>query len=311
MNHVSGIRGGVLAALALLLVQPAPGASQIRGSELGSVSQTLDGTTITVEYSRPTARGRDLFGGLVPWGVVWTPGANWATTLEADKDIRLNGVEVPAGKYSVWMIPRTGPWTLTLNQNPELFHFQKPDSADDQIHIAVDPEEGPHTEMLTWSFPSVSGDAAILRMAWGSTSVPVEVLVQPTRPVALAPEDRAMFVGRYEMSVLPGIGYPEQATFEVTERDGVLRGRLPFPIHPGDELDFDLVPAGMNRFSPGLYQEGRLFNIEQGVAFEFEVGDRAGGVVMRGVEGTAFGTAVRADDSARKPGAADAAGRDR
>ena len=103
-----------LLALALLAAAPSVAAPQIRGSEWASVSQTLDGTTLTVEYHRPAARGRPLFGSLVPWDRVWTPGANWATTFQADRDVRLNGVEVPAGTYSVWRIPRPGPWTLTL-----------------------------------------------------------------------------------------------------------------------------------------------------------------------------------------------------
>ncbi|HKJ03450.1 MAG TPA: DUF2911 domain-containing protein [Longimicrobiales bacterium] len=286
---------GAAAAL-LLACLPVAGNAQIRGSEAGSVSQTLDGTTLTVTYSRPVARGRALFGDLVPWNVVWTPGANWATTLEADRDVRLNGIDVPTGTYSVWMIPhREGPWTLTLNPEPRFYHFQKPDSADGQIHIPARPETGPHTEMLTWSFPSVNGDAGVLRFAWGATAIPVEVLVQATRPAALAAEERARYVGRYEMDIMDGIGYPTRGALEVTELDGMLRGHLPFPIHPGDELDFDLVPAGLDRFSPGLYQDGELFNVEQGVSFEFDLRGATPKVVMRGAEGTAFGTGARSD----------------
>ena len=287
------------AATLLTLAHTAGASGQIRGSEAGTVSQTLDGTTITMAYSRPSARGRELFGALVPWDVVWTPGANWATTLETNRDVRLNGVQVPAGEYSVWMIPHEGTWTLTLNPEPKLFHFQKPDSAEGQIHVAVHPEEAPHTEMLTWSFPAVSGDAAVLQMRWGTTSVPVEVLVQPTRPATLAEEDRALYVGTYDLKIMDGIGYPTDAWLEVTERDGMLRGRMPFPIHPGDELEFDLVPAGVHRFNPGMYHGGELFNIEVGVSFEFAVDERAHQVVFRGIEGTAFGQGTRTDTAQR------------
>jgi hypothetical protein len=284
------------AALVFAASFPAPGTAQIRGSELGTVSQTLDGTTISVAYSRPVARGRALFGDVVPWDVIWTPGANWATTLETDKDLRLNGVTVPEGDYSVWMIPHErGPWTLTLNPEPRFFHFQKPDSAAGQIHVRVQPEEGPHTETMTWSFPAVNGDAATLRFAWGVTAVPVRVLVQPTKPAVLAADERARYVGEYPLQIMDGIGYPTEATFRVTEENGMLRGRLPFPIHPGDELDFDLVPAGTDRFSPGLYHGTELFNIEQGVSFEFDVKGEAPAVVFRGAEGTAFGQGVRSD----------------
>ncbi len=71
----------VTAALAAFVLipgsTPAPAAAQIRGSEAGVTAQTVDGTTLTIDYSRPSARGRALFGELVPWDVVWTPGANW------------------------------------------------------------------------------------------------------------------------------------------------------------------------------------------------------------------------------------------
>lgn len=298
MNRIHPAPAGALLLGALLLTSaaaaPDPASAQIRASERGSVSQTIDGTTIRLDYSRPSARGRTLFGDLVPWGVVWTPGANWATTLEADKDIRLNEVEVPAGRYSVWMIPREGDWTLTLNSEPELFHFQKPDSTDEQIHVAVRAEEAPHLEMLTWSFPAVAGDGGILSLHWGRTVVPVPIVVQPSEAVALAPEERARYVGTFALSIVEGIGWPTSAELEVFEEDGVLRGRLPFPFHEGDELDFDLIPAGRDRFSAGLYRDGTLFNVEPGATFEFDAaGGAATAVRIRGVEGSVFGEGER------------------
>ncbi|NIP81172.1 MAG: DUF2911 domain-containing protein [Gemmatimonadetes bacterium] len=284
-------------AATTLATVPVPATAQIRASESGRVAQTVDGTTLEIAYSRPSARGRALFGELVPWDVVWTPGANWATTLETDRDIRLNGVAVPAGKYTVWMIPREGPWTLTLNPNPKLFHFQKPDSTDEQIHVAVEPEPAPHREMLTWSFPAVSGDGAVLEMAWGETRIPVGVVVQPTRPVTLTAEERAPYLGHYAMKMVEGIGWPEDGPLEVFEKDGMLRARWPFPFHPGDELEFDLVPAGPDRFSAGLYRDGELFNVEPGGTFEFDVDDDGSStyVRLRGIEGSVFGQGPRSD----------------
>lgn len=272
----------------LLALTTAPLAAQIRGSEHAVVTQTIDGTTITIDYSRPVARGRDLFGGVVPWGKPWT-GANWATTLEVDKAIRLNGQDVPAGKYSVWIIPRPDRWTVFLDPNSKLFHFQHPDSTPEQIRMTLDPEQGPHVEMLTWTFPAVSGDAGTLRMQWGTTFVPLQIVVQPTKPVALPTEIRAVYLGNYDLRIQEGLGWPTSGRFEVFEVGGVLRGRLPFPIHPGDELEFDLIPAGQHRLSPGLYRDGKVFNVEPGATFEFEVdGNHAAAVRLRGVEGTVF-----------------------
>lgn len=284
----------VCAATACSLFAARDGIAQIRGSERAVIGQTIDGTIITIEYSRPSARGREIFGSLVAWDVPWT-GANWATTLEADKDIRLNGTEVPAGKYSMWVVPRNDQdWTLFLDPNHKLFHIQKPDSTPEQIRMAVTPETGPHVEMLTWSFPGVSGDAAQLRMQWGTAALPLQIVVQPTRPVALDAGKRALYVGTYELKMLPRMGWPDTGQLEIFEHDGMLRARLPFPIHPHDDLEFDLVPAGTHRFNPGLYRDGKLFNIEMGASFEFEVNDdQATRATLRGIEGTVFGEGTR------------------
>jgi hypothetical protein len=277
-----------LCAAASIALDAADAGGQIRGSELGGVMQVIDGTRIAMEYSRPRASGRTLFGGTVPWGQPWT-GANWATTLETDKPIRVNGADVAAGKYSIWLIPRQDRWTVVLDPNHKLFHFQKPDSTAEQIRVAATPEQGPHVEMLTWTFPAVSGDGATLRFQWGTTALPLQVVVQPSRPVALAPDARAKFIGRYDLTIPPGLGWPTTGRLDVFERDGVLRGRMPFPVHPGDELEFDLVPAGRDRLSIGLYRDGKLFNIEMGGVFEFEgEEERATVVRLRGIEGSVF-----------------------
>ena len=99
LGHASG------AIVSLALAFPLAHAGAQMASEKGSVTQTVDATTITIEYSRPVARGRNPFPDVVRWGRMWTPGANWATTFEVDKNVHLNGVDVPKGKYSVWMIP--------------------------------------------------------------------------------------------------------------------------------------------------------------------------------------------------------------
>ena len=273
------------ATLALTTVESS---AQIRGSELGVVAQVIDGTRITLEYSRPSVRGRELFGKTVAWGQPWT-GANWATTLEVDKPVRINGTEVPAGKYSVWLVPRPDVWSIRLDPNHKLFHFQKPDSTAEQIHLTAKAEQQAHVEMLTWTFPHVTGDAATLRFHWGTTAVPLQVLVQPTKPVELAKEVRDIYIGTYDIKPMPGLGWPESGLLEIFEKNGMLRGRMPFPIHTGDEKEFDLIPAGQDRLSAGLYRDGKLFNIEMGGVFEFDVADeRATAVRMRGIEGTVF-----------------------
>ncbi|HRZ10013.1 MAG TPA: DUF2911 domain-containing protein, partial [Gemmatimonadales bacterium] len=109
----AGVHG---ACLALLLLVPAGLSAQMRASERGSVSQTIDGTTITIDYSRPQVRGRDsLFGGVEKWGAVWTPGANYATTLEVNRPLKIDGHPVAPGKYSLWLVLQPGEWTMVID----------------------------------------------------------------------------------------------------------------------------------------------------------------------------------------------------
>jgi hypothetical protein len=84
-----------VASLALAPVLPA----QIVASERAMVAQTVDGTRITVNYSRPRARGRtNIYGGMEKWGTTWTPGADDATTLEVSRPVQLLGLTVPKGR---------------------------------------------------------------------------------------------------------------------------------------------------------------------------------------------------------------------
>ena len=119
---VSGARRrarGVLLWLGLAIV-PALVQAQM-ASEKGTVSQTIDGTTITIEYSRPVARGRTPFPDVVHWGRMWTPGANWATTIDVDRPVLVNGDSLPKGKYSIWMIPAQGSWTVMFSRDEHRF----------------------------------------------------------------------------------------------------------------------------------------------------------------------------------------------
>ncbi len=282
------------AALLLLTTFPRAAASQIRASERGTISQTVDGTTLALDYSRPVARGRvALFGKVVPWGHMWTPGANWATTLEVSRDVRLNGNRLPKGKYSVWMIPRdSADWTVVLSRNVRLFHTQPPtDGAEEQLRFDVGPQKGPHMETLAWYFPVVGPDAATLRMHWGETFIPIRVTVEPTRTVVMTTEQRRPYIGTYEMRFDPAMegAPPVPITVEVFEQGEALRARMS-GSPPGLDPEFDMLPSGARpghepRFNPAWYQDGKLFDVDMETTLVFDIVDgRATGFEMRGLE---------------------------
>jgi len=173
------LRATLFASLAV----PFPLAAQVRASELASISQMIDGTKITVEYSRPRARGRDpIFGKVVHWDEVWTPGANFATTFEVSKDVKVNGKPVAKGKYSVWMVVRkSGTWTVVLDPNARLFHTRRPDSTAAQIRFPVKVEAAPFTDVLTWHVPELSSSGGTLVMQWERARVPIRIDVEPSQ----------------------------------------------------------------------------------------------------------------------------------
>jgi Protein of unknown function (DUF2911) len=74
-----------------------------------------DDLAITVFYNRPYKKGREIFGNLVPYGKVWRTGANEATTVETNKDLKIEGSTLKAGKYSLWTIPGEETWTVIFN----------------------------------------------------------------------------------------------------------------------------------------------------------------------------------------------------
>src|ERR1700682_964118 len=75
-----------------------------------------DGKTITVDYSSPRAKGRKIFGGLVPYGEIWRAGANEATTFVTTSDITVGGKAVPAGSYTIFAIPNKDKWSLVISK---------------------------------------------------------------------------------------------------------------------------------------------------------------------------------------------------
>ena len=169
----------ILAALMSLVVAQAPQAQAANGpkpSQRGSVSQRINQTTITLDYSRPVARGRELFGKLVPYGRVWCPGADDATTIELTTDVTLNGETLPKGKYSVWAEPNEQKWTLIFNKAHAAWHTRYP-AGQDALRIEVTPRSGSHMETLAFYFPVVEGKKSELVLHWGTVVVPVAIEV--------------------------------------------------------------------------------------------------------------------------------------
>ena len=145
-------------------------------SQHGTVTQRVSHTNVAIEYNRPVARGRALFGALVKWDSVWHPGADSATRISFDKDVTFEGKALGRGEYSLWLIPRERtPWTLIVSSASHVFHSPYPGAEHDVLRVDITPERGAHMETLAYYFPVVARDSAVLRMHWGETILPVRL----------------------------------------------------------------------------------------------------------------------------------------
>ena len=150
-----------------------------RASPMSLAQITLDdGTYVKVHYSSPRKRGRDIFGGLVPFKEVWRFGANEATELTVTGPVAIGGEEIEPGTYAVFAVPDEGEWTLILNKNLGQWGAFSYDEAQDYKRITVPAEQGDQSyEAFTITLDErEDGSGAVMNVAWDTTrlSIPIE-----------------------------------------------------------------------------------------------------------------------------------------
>jgi hypothetical protein len=294
-----------LLALLLAASLPAPVAAQVRASERATVSQVVDGTVFTIAYSRPRVRGRDpLFGGTaVRWGETWTPGANWATTLEVSRDVKLDGHAVPRGKYSVWFVVRRPPaeWTVVLDPRAKLYHVEHPDSTAEQVRWTVRPAQGAFTEVLSWSFPDIRPDGGTIAFQWGTTRVSLDAVVAPSHPLTIARSEVEPYLGKYALVLAFGADTVHE-TLELYYEDGSLKHRYarPPPWYPLLQNTI-MVRINDDWFIPVIMRDGKPWEMAADVVFEFTVVDgKATTVELRDDQDELLGRGTRIPVDARR-----------
>jgi hypothetical protein len=135
----------------------------------------IDGKTITIDYSSPRAKGRKIFGSLVPYGQVWRAGANEATTLVTSGDINIGGKAVPAGKYTIFAIPAEDKWTLVISKKTGEWGtaYPGPDNDLARIDMKASKTSAP-VENFTIAFDQ-KGSTCTMRMEWENTTASVDI----------------------------------------------------------------------------------------------------------------------------------------
>lgn len=147
-----------------------------RRSQRGTVTQLVNGTEISIRYYRPVLRGRTPFPNVVSWGRTWTPGADSATRIETSAPVELEGQTLPAGRYSLWIVPLENDiWTVIFNKQADAFHLSHDESLD-ALELHIRPTTAPTSvETLQFTFPLVDADSAVLQLQWGTVVLPIRV----------------------------------------------------------------------------------------------------------------------------------------
>lgn len=147
-----------------------------RPSPPATASGKIKDANITINYSSPAVKGRKIFGDLVPYGQVWRAGANEATLFETDKEIKVEGKTLPAGKYSLYAIPGEKEWTIIFNKQTGQWGVKRGgatsrDEAQDALTVQVKPKKtSGMNERLAYD---VNNKGFVLR--WENVEVPVSI----------------------------------------------------------------------------------------------------------------------------------------
>jgi hypothetical protein len=146
-----------------------------RPSPPAKANGKVGAATITIDYSSPSVKGRKVWGDLVPYGKAWRAGANEATIFETDKEIKVEGKALPAGKYSLFAIPGEKEWTIIFNSETGQWGVKDGGAANldrskDVLVVTVKPKASPMNEKLLYA---VSPNGFSLK--WDKVEVPVAV----------------------------------------------------------------------------------------------------------------------------------------
>lgn len=160
----------IYAAAQSALKFPAPSPS-------ATVKQVVGLTDVEIVYARPAMRGREVFGGLVPFDEIWRTGANAATTVSFSGPVEFGGTMIPAGTYALFSVPGKMAWEVILSSNTKQWGSYEHDAKDEVARVKVMPMKTASTvESLTLSLDEVDADAATLNIAWENVRVPILVV---------------------------------------------------------------------------------------------------------------------------------------
>jgi hypothetical protein len=179
-----------------------------RISQHGVTTQTIGISTVTIEYSRPLAGTREVWGKTVPYGKVWRAGANENSTITFSDDVSIEGKPLPAGTYGLHMIPDKDQWTIIFSKNSTSWGSFSYDEKEDALRVTVKPATDQAFDTLTYTFDDVKPDSAAATLRWEKIAVPFRVSVDVKAAVLKSIRNQLRSVGGFTWS-----GYDEAANW--------------------------------------------------------------------------------------------------
>lgn len=190
MKNLKKVLPFSLITIALLTMCFVVQAQEPPKSPKASVSQRIGvDTDVLIDYSRPGVKGRTIWGDLVPYGMnpgnkyskdkpyPWRAGANENTTITLSKDVTIEGKKLPAGKYSIHMVPGEKEFEVMFNKVSDGWGSYTYDASQNALEIKVKPVETEHTEWLEFEFVDITGNSAVVKLKWAELAIPFKVEV--------------------------------------------------------------------------------------------------------------------------------------
>jgi hypothetical protein len=149
-----------------------------RASQHALVVQRIGLTDITINYHRPLANGRQVWGKLVPYGQVWRAGANENTTITFSDPVTIEGQALDKGTYGLHMIPGENQWTVIFSKNATSWGSFTYKQDEDALRVNVKPQSADMHDALAYDFDDLKPDSMVVTMRWDKVAVPFKVNVK-------------------------------------------------------------------------------------------------------------------------------------
>lgn len=149
-----------------------------RQSQHALITQRIGITDITINYHRPLANGRQIWGKVAPYGQVWRAGANENTTITFSDPVTIEGQSLDKGTYGLHMIPGENEWTVIFSKNSTAWGSFSYKQEEDALRVTVKPQAAEVHDALAYDFDGLKADSAVVTMRWDKVAVPFKVAVK-------------------------------------------------------------------------------------------------------------------------------------